>query len=186
MGFYKYVQEEWKKPGEGLIRQLLRLRLPEWRKGDAVTRIQRPTRIDRARSLGYKAKKGFLVARVRVGRGGLEKQRPHAHRRPKRMGVVKFSARKGSQWIAEERAARKYPNLEVLNSYWVGQDGKNKFYEVILVDPLQPSIIKDPTISWIQYQKKRVFAGKTGAGKRSRGLVKRGKGTEKNRPSRKR
>jgi large subunit ribosomal protein L15e len=186
MGFYKYIQESWTKPGEGLVRQLSRVRLPQWRKAEVVSRIERPTRIDRARSLGYKAKKGFVMVRVRVGRGGLEKTRPHAHRRPKRMGVTKFSPRKSAQWIAEERAARKYPNLEVLNSYWVGQDGKNKFYEVILVDPLQPSIVRDKTISWIQYQKSRVFAGKTSAGKRSRGLIEKGKGTEKNRPSRKR
>ncbi len=40
-----------------------RKRLAEWRKEPAVLRIDRPTRIDRARSLGYKAKQGFLIVR---------------------------------------------------------------------------------------------------------------------------
>jgi len=43
-------------------------------------------------------------------------------------------------WIAEERAAKKYPNLEVLNSYYVTEDGSHKWYEVILVDPHHPVI----------------------------------------------
>jgi large subunit ribosomal protein L15e len=51
--------------------------------------------------------------------------------------------------MAEERVARKYPNLEVLNSYWVWQDGRHKWFEVILVDPNHPAIKSDKDVGWI-------------------------------------
>ena len=47
-----------------------------WRKQNALTRIDRPSRIARARRLGYKAKQGIIVVRMRVGAGGMRKQRP--------------------------------------------------------------------------------------------------------------
>ncbi|MFQ6060450.1 MAG: 50S ribosomal protein L15e, partial [Thermoplasmata archaeon] len=81
--------------------------------------------------------------------------------------------------------ARRYPNMEVLASYWVGEDGRNKYYEVILVDPHHPSIINDPKINWIcePAHKGRVYRGLTPAGKKGRGLRRKGKGAEKVRPS---
>ena len=100
-------------------------------------------RLDRARSLGYRAKKGFVLVRTRVRRGGRRKSRFIGGRKPKRMGVNKITQAKSIQRIAEERVAKKYPNLEVLNSYWVWADGKYKYYEVILVDPQSPSIVND-------------------------------------------
>ena len=36
--------------------------------------------------------------------------------------------------IAEERVGKKLGELRVLNSYWVGQDGTYKYFEVILID----------------------------------------------------
>jgi large subunit ribosomal protein L15e len=70
-------------------------------------------------------------------------------RRQKRMGVAKITAAKSIRLIAEERAARKYPNLEVLNSYWVWEDGMYKWYEVILIDPNHPCIKGDKGVGWI-------------------------------------
>jgi large subunit ribosomal protein L15e len=95
---------------------------------------------------------------------------------------------KSVQQIAEERAQKHYPNLEVLNSYWVGEDGKEKFFEVVLVDPVAPQILADPRISWIAdpVHKGRVYRGLTRAGRDSRGLRNKGKGTERMRPSRSR
>jgi large subunit ribosomal protein L15e len=92
---------------------------------------------------------------------------------------------KNTQRIAEERASKHFPNLEVLNSYWVGADGRHHFYEIILVDPHHPSIQNDPQIKWITKpkNKRRVQRGKTSAGRRGRGLHKKGKGVEKVRPS---
>jgi large subunit ribosomal protein L15e len=137
--------------------------------------------------LGYKAKQGFVIIRVRVRRGGLRKQRPKAGRRPKRMGVKKFKPAKSMRLIAEERAAKKFPNLEVLNSYWVGEDGRSKWFEIIMVDPHHPAITTDKDISWISQKqnKRRVFRGLTSAGKKVRGLRRKGWGAEKLRPSKK-
>ena len=50
---------------------------------------------------------------------------------------------------AEERVARKYPNLEVIGSYWVWEDGISKWFEIILVDPDSPSIKTDKDMGWI-------------------------------------
>ena len=115
-----------------------------------------------------------MVVRVRVRRGGLNKSRPNKGRRPKRMGVYGYSPAKGYRWIAEERAARKYPNLEVLGSYYVAEDGMYKYYEVIMVDPSHPVIKNDPNLKWLQNpaNRRRVFRGLTSAGKKARGLRK--------------
>ncbi|MEM0008132.1 MAG: 50S ribosomal protein L15e [Candidatus Bathyarchaeia archaeon] len=184
---YKYIAEAWKKPEESFVEELMRQRLIEWRKEPAIVRVEKPTRLDRARKLGYKAKQGFIIVRVRVRRGGLRKQRPRSGRRPKRMGVRKYKPAKSLRLIAEERAARKFPNLEVLNSYWVGEDGRFKWFEVIMVDPHHPAIKADKDINWIcqKQHKRRVFRGLTSAGKKVRGLRKKGRGAEKARPSRK-
>jgi large subunit ribosomal protein L15e len=165
----------------------MRKRLVEWRRQSTIRRIERPTRLDRARKLGYKAKQGFVIVRVRVRRGGMRKQRPRSGRRPKRMGVNKFKPGKSLRLIAEERTARKFPNLEVLNSYWVGEDGSSKWFEVILVDPNHPAIRSDANISWItqKQHRRRVFRTLTSAGKKVRSLRTRGRGAEKFRPSRK-
>jgi large subunit ribosomal protein L15e len=184
---YKYIAEAWKKPEESYVEELMRQRLIEWRKEPAIVRVEKPTRLDRARKLGYKAKQGFIIVRVRVRRGGLRKQRPKAGRRPKRMGVRKYKPAKSLRLIAEERAARKFPNLEVLNSYWVGEDGRFKWFEVIMVDPHHPAVKADKDINWIcqKQHKGRVFRGLTSAGKKVRGLRRKGRGAEKARPSRK-
>ncbi|MFQ6050584.1 MAG: 50S ribosomal protein L15e [Candidatus Hydrothermarchaeota archaeon] len=185
MSYYKYLAEAWKSPEKSYIGELLKKRMISWRKGPSVVRVERPLRIDRARSLGYKAKQGFVVCRIRIRRGGMRKSRPRGGRRPKRMGVRKLSPKKSLQWIAEERAARRFPNLEVLNSYWIGEDGKYKYFEIILVDPNHPVIKSDPKINWIteSVHRGRVFRGLTSAGRKSRGLRNKGRGSEKVRPS---
>jgi large subunit ribosomal protein L15e len=182
---YKYIAEEWSKPEKSFVDTLMRQRLIEWRKRQTITRVEKPTRLDRARKLGYKAKQGFIIARVRVRRGGMHKQRPKAGRRPKRMGVSKFKPAKSLRLIAEERAAKKFPNLEVLNSYWVGEDGRHKWFEVIMVDPNHPVIKTDKDISWITQKQhhRRALRSLTSAGKKVRSLRRKGRGAEKFRPS---
>jgi large subunit ribosomal protein L15e len=182
---YAYVREAWSSPDESFVKELLRERMIEWRRGPSVERLERPTRIDRARSLGYKAKPGFVVVRSRIRRGGLRKHTIRGGRRPKRKGIRKITMGKSLQRIAEERASRRYPNLEVLNSYWLGEDGRYKYYEVIMVDPHHPVIRADEKVSWLLHpaNRGRVYRGLTSAGKRGRGLRKKGKGTEKTRPS---
>lgn len=171
---YSYIAEAWKRPFEGELGQVMKMRLIKWRRQPSIVRVEKPTRLDRARALGYKAKQGFVVVRVRVRKGGLRKPRPDSGRRPKRMGVYGYTTWKSLRLIAEERAARKYPNLEVLNSYYVGEDGRYKWYEVILVDPHHPAVKSDPEINWIcrPANRGRAFRGLTSAGKKMRGLRK--------------
>ena len=183
---YKYIAEEWRKPEKSFLEELMRQRLVEWRKEPTVNRVERPLRLDRARKLGYKAKQGFIIARVKVRRGNLRKLRPVSGRRPKRMGVKKFKPGKSLRLIAEERAGRKFPNTEVLNSYWVGEDGRHKWFEVILVDTSHPAIKSDKDIGWITEPQhhRRAHRSLTSAGKNVRGLHHRGIGSERARPSR--
>ncbi len=183
---YKYIAKAWKKPEASFVKDLMWHRVMEWRRQPTVYRIEKPTRLDRARKLGYKAKQGFVVVRVRVRRGGLRKTRPKAGRRPKRMGVIKFKPAKSLKLIAEERAARNFPNLETLNSYWVWEDGRYKWFEVVMVDPSHPAVQSDKDINWVcdKAHRGRVFRGLTSAGKKVRGLHHKGRGAEKARPSR--
>ncbi len=134
---------------EGAHGQLMRQRLIRWRRGPSIVRVDRPTRLDRARRLGYKAKQGIVVVRVRLLRGPMNRRRPRSGRRPKRMGVYGITAWKSLRLIAEERAARKHPNLEVLGSYWVADDGMYRYFEVVMVDPNHPSIANDPDFAWL-------------------------------------
>jgi len=171
---YHYIAELWKRPYDGPMKEIMRQRLIEWRREPTVVRVERPTRLDRARALGYKAKQGFVIVRVRVRKGGQRKPRPDSGRRPKRMGVHGYTTWKSLRLIAEERAARKFPNLEVLNSYYVGEDGRYKWFEVIMVDPNHPAIQSDPDINWIcrPANRGRAFRALTSAGKKMRGLRK--------------
>jgi large subunit ribosomal protein L15e len=183
--FYSHIGEAWQTPKEGKLAELQWQRQQEWRKQGAIERVERPTRLDRARSLGYKAKQGIVVARVAVRKGSARKQRFKAGRRSKRQGVNKITRRKSIQRIAEERAARKFRNLRTLNSYWVGEDGSQKWFEVILVDPEHGAIRNDDDLNWIcaDNQRGRAFRGKTSAGQKGRGLNERGTGSEHTRPS---
>ena len=181
---YSYVKESFEKHEKGY-------KTPHWyrgieyRKGRSIQRVEKPTKIYRARELGYKAKQGYVVVRARIRKGGMHKVRPKRGRKPRAMGVSKYTTGKSLQWIAEERVQRKYPNMEVLNSYKIYSDGRHWYYEVIIVDPSHPVIKSDPKINWIiePQHTKRVTRGLTSAGKRSRGLHKKGWGSEKTRPS---
>jgi large subunit ribosomal protein L15e len=109
-----------------------RKRLADWRKQRTVERLSKPTRIERARSLGYKENSTTIVVRVRVRKGNPYRVRPKAGRRPKRMGVKQWTYNLSDQEIAEKRALAKHTNMRVLGSYAVGEDGVYKWYEVVL------------------------------------------------------
>ncbi len=183
MGYLKYIKEAWKQPRKNLGEDY-RLRLVEWRREGSIGRVENPTRPDRARSLGYKAKQGFVVARVRVIRGGKKNPKINKGRDGGNLSNKLVNSKNYKQ-IAEERAQKKYPNLEVLNSYWVGQDERHIWHEVILVDVYHPQIVSDKNVSWIVSPKhtRRAFRGLTSAGKKGRGLRSKGVGAEKVRPS---
>lgn len=180
MSIYKYIRETWKNPKEN---PFYRQRMIKWRSEPSIVRVEKPLRLDRARSLGYKAKEGFVVLRVRVPRGGHKRIRPKKARRSKRKHTRK-NLQMNYQWIAEMRAQKEHPNCEVLNSYWVGKDGQNYYYEVIMIDRAHPQIQADTVLKNIAAKRGRVYRGLTSAGRRSRGLRWKGKGAEKARPSR--
>lgn len=65
MGAYKYIQELWRKKQSDVMRFLLRVRCWQYRQLSALHRAPRPTRPDKARRLGYKAKQGNATRRGR-------------------------------------------------------------------------------------------------------------------------
>ncbi|HLA23215.1 MAG TPA: 50S ribosomal protein L15e [Candidatus Nanoarchaeia archaeon] len=168
-GMYHFIREAWKSPDKKILRE----RMIAWRKSNAIEKVDKPLRLDRARSLGYKDKKGILVVRVRLKRGGHRRPRPNKGRRSKRMHTRK-NLGMNYKWIAEQRAGRKFKNLEVLNSYLIGKDGVHYFYEVILANPQSEEIKSDKQLKFISkdVNKGRVFRGLTSAAKKSRGLRK--------------
>uniref|UniRef100_A0A8C6F3V1 Ribosomal protein L15 n=1 Tax=Monodon monoceros TaxID=40151 RepID=A0A8C6F3V1_MONMO len=114
IGTYKYIQELWRMKQSDVMRFLIRVRC--WH------RAPRPTRPDKVRRLGYKAKQGYVIYRVRVRRGGRKRPVPKGatYGKPVHHGAnqLKFAR-----------------SLQVLSSYWVGEDSTYKFFEVILIDP---------------------------------------------------
>jgi large subunit ribosomal protein L15e len=169
----KHIKETFQKEYSGKDKAFwehYKNKLIQWRREKTVHRIKKPTNPVIARQLGYKAKQGFVLVRVKIRRGSRKKTRPKKKRRPKRMGTLKMTPAKGLQRMAEERVVRHYKNLEVLNSYWVGEDGSYKFFEIILVDPTHPSIMADKDINWICDIGGRAYRGLTSAGRRSRSL----------------
>lgn len=69
----QYVEELWKKKQSDVLRFLSRVRCWEYRQLPSITRLTQPSRPDKARRLGYKAKQGYVIYRVRVRRGGRKK-----------------------------------------------------------------------------------------------------------------
>jgi len=187
MGGYRYLSELWKKKQSDTMRFLKRIRAWNLRQLPRVHRTTRPTRIDKARMLGYKRAPGYVIYRVRIRRGG--RRRPNrkgiVYGKPANHGINQLKHKKNLQSIAEERAGRTCTNLRVLNSYWVTEDGANKWYEVIMVDPRHPKIQQDPKINWIARarHKRREARGLTSAGRKHRGLRKKGHLAKKARPS---
>jgi large subunit ribosomal protein L15e len=121
----------------------LKHRIIAWRRGPRVVRVQRPTRLDRARSIGYKAKQGVVVARVRLSRGGMRMKRPVAGRRPKHLGTVKIKGNLSEADVARQRARRRFPNMHILGSYPLARDGRFSWFEVVMVDTSHPAIQSD-------------------------------------------
>eukprot|EP00007_Cunea_sp_BSH-02190019_P005772 CAMPEP_0174239938 /NCGR_PEP_ID=MMETSP0417-20130205/16793_1 /TAXON_ID=242541 /ORGANISM="Mayorella sp, Strain BSH-02190019" /LENGTH=204 /DNA_ID=CAMNT_0015318943 /DNA_START=46 /DNA_END=660 /DNA_ORIENTATION=- len=187
MGAYKYLEELYTKKQSDVMRFLFRVRCWEYRQLPSVVRASRPTRPDKARRLGYKAKQGFVVYRVRIRRGGRKKPVPKGctSGKPVNQGVNHLKFQRNHRSVAEERAGKKCGNLRVLNSYWVNQDSTYKYFEVIMVDPSHAAIRQDPRINWIcnPTMKHRELRGVTAAGRKGRGMVGKGHRFHSNKPS---
>ncbi|CAE7344771.1 LCB2b [Symbiodinium necroappetens] len=133
------------------------------------------------------AKQGYCIYRVRVKRGDRKKRvaKGIVYGKPVNQGINKWKAVRNLRNIAEERVGRKCGSLRVLNSYWVAQDAVHKWFEVVMVDPFHKTVRDDPRINWIckPVMKHRELRGLTAAGKKARGLLKKGKRATKLRPS---
>lgn len=178
MGAYKYMEELWKKKQSDVLRFVNRMRTWEYRQLPTVHRASRPSRPDKARRLGYKAKQGVVVYRTRVRRGGRKRKNGKGivYGKPTNQGITGLKPTRNLRSMAEERVGRRCSNLRVLNSYWVGEDSTYKYFEVILVDPSHNAIRNDPNMNWAcsAKHKHREMRGLTSAGKKYRGLT--GKG----------
>ncbi|KAL7054143.1 hypothetical protein AAHC03_010309 [Spirometra sp. Aus1] len=176
MGAYKFMQELYRHKQSDVMRYLLRMRCWEYRQTKKIVRVTRPSRPDKARRLGYKAKQGYVIYRTRVRRGGRKRPVPKGatYGKPTNEGVNQLKHQRSIQATAETRVGKKCGSLRVLSSYWVGEDSTYKFYEVICVDPAHPAIRRDPAIRWIckANQKHREDRGLTSATHKSRGLGK--------------
>lgn len=176
MGAYKYLEELQRKKQSDVMRFLYRVRCWEYRQKNVIHRASRPSRPDKARRLGYKAKQGFVIYRVRVRRGGRKRPVPKGatYGKPTNQGVNQLKYQRSLRSTAEERVGRRASNLRVLNSYWINQDSTYKYFEVILVDPSHKAIRRDARYNWIAnpVHKHRESRGLTSAGKKSRGINK--------------
>lgn len=183
MGLYKHLTKLYRVRSDEFVR-LQRQKLIVWRKEPAIKLLENPTNLARARSLGYKAKQGVIIVRIRIGRGGKVRPQIRKGRRSKHKRQ-RLVLKRSYQWMAEERVAGQFTNMEVLNSYNIAKDGIYSWYEVILIDPNHPNVAKDKHLGWISSgkHKGRVYRGLTSAAKKSRGLLHKGEGTEKIRPS---
>src|SRR3989339_1224167 len=110
MGAYNYIQntlEKEYKTADDVYKNKVRT----WLKEPSINRVDRPSNLPRARRLGYKAKKGYVVVRVKIGKGRRARPKPMGGRKPK--SNYRFvPPGQSHQRIAEQRVARIYRNME--------------------------------------------------------------------------
>uniref|UniRef100_A0A8D8XMW6 Ribosomal protein L15 n=1 Tax=Cacopsylla melanoneura TaxID=428564 RepID=A0A8D8XMW6_9HEMI len=176
MGAYRFISELYRKKQSDVMRYIHRIRVWQYRQLTTLHRAPRPTRPDKARRMGYRAKQGYVIFRIRVRRGGRKRPVPKGatYGKPRTHGVNQLKPTRKLQAVAEERVGRRCGNLRVLNSYWVAQDSTYKYFEVILIDPFHKAIRRDAKINWIckPVHKHREMRGLTSISKQSRGLGK--------------
>lgn len=138
MGYYKFVQETLESQYKERDARF-RAKIIAWRNEPVINKVEYPTNVTRARRLGYKAKQGYVIIRTRVEKGRRTRRKMMGGRKHK--NYYRFvQPGMSHQAMAEQRVNRIYKNLEVLNSYWVGEDGNYKYFEVILADPTKPTV----------------------------------------------
>ncbi|HUB92756.1 MAG TPA: 50S ribosomal protein L15e [Candidatus Saccharimonadales bacterium] len=171
MGAYKYIKESFQQQYKERSQEM-RTRIITWNTEPTLKTIEKPTNIARARELGYKDKQGVVIVRARIRKGLSKRVKVDGGRKPSKSGRY-FSRKKSGQAIAEERTSRAHSNCEVLNSYYVGEDGKSKYFEVILLDRSHASVLNDPVLSSAINSRGRAYRGLTASGRRHRGMMSR-------------
>ena len=132
MGMYKYVKQSFAR-SLAERSDAYRKRITEWRGQNVAMRVENPLNPVRAHELGYKAKKGFAIVRVRVAKGKRKRRAPDLGRKPGK-NVKKVPPGISLQRIAERKVLLRHANMRVIGSYVVGEDGTDKYFEVILHD----------------------------------------------------
>lgn len=188
MGSNIFVNHIWRKKNTETMHYLLKLRAWEYRKLPSFYRMKKPTRPEKARRLGYRSIKGFCIYRIRIRRGDFKRdyKKGNATGKPKSHAINKIKLKKNKKIIAEERIGKICGNLRILNSYWINQDLKFKYFEVILIDPNCRNVRNSWKIQWICSSKfkHRESRALTKSGKKFRGIIKKSHGSNKFRPSR--
>ncbi len=169
MGMYKYAKSNI-ITGFKTRSETYRGRLIKWHSEPPIVKIERPTNVARARELGYRAKQGVMMVRVRVQGGTKRRIAADGGRKPSKSGKY-YTRHKSVKQIAEEKASRKFLNFEALNSYFIGSAGSENYYEVIMLNRHSPSIKSDATYSRVAKQKGRAFRAVTREGRRTKGLA---------------
>lgn len=103
MGAYRYMQELYRKKQSDVLRYLLRIRVWQYRQLTKLVRTPRPSRPDKARRLGFRAKQGYVIYRIRVRRGGRKRPVPKGctYGKPKGHGVNELKPARRLQSVAE-------------------------------------------------------------------------------------
>ena len=57
---YRYLQQAWRRPKDSYVEGLMRERVIIWRRQPVIVRIDKPTRIDRARRLARRLRSGMV------------------------------------------------------------------------------------------------------------------------------
>jgi len=127
---YKYIQKNFQKK-YAEKNPSYRKSIVKWRSEPTIIQVRKPTNLASARRIGYKAKQEIAVVRVRIRKGRRMRHKPMGGRKPSKSGRY-FSRALSLQEIAEARAQRKVKDSHILGSYWVGEDGGSKFFEVVL------------------------------------------------------
>ncbi|MCL4391325.1 MAG: hypothetical protein M1284_00880 [Candidatus Parvarchaeota archaeon] len=107
--------------------------LKDVRSQPIIKRVDKPTKLAKAKSVGYRAKQGYIIVRVRVGKGDFRRPRPNHARRPSKSGIY-YKLAVSKEDIARERALNVFKNMVVVGSYFLIEDGKNKWFEIVLAD----------------------------------------------------
>jgi large subunit ribosomal protein L15e len=129
MGAYKYIRKNERLTLKNKAARRAILNTLE--KSSIVSRVDRPTRLTRAKEIGYHAKQGYLIVRVKVAKGSFRRPRPVHARKPSKTGLY-FNLAASKKDIAENRALRVYRNAKVLGSYFLAENGQYKWFEIIM------------------------------------------------------
>ena len=99
MGSSEYTKMLWRKKQSETMRYILRMRTWHYRQLKAVHRVPHPSRPDKARMLGYKAKQGYVIYRSRIRRGAFKRhcKKGQTMGKPKNEGVYELKLIKNDQ-----------------------------------------------------------------------------------------